>query len=137
MTEKHKAKSIRGISRNAWNEFETLRKCFNLNQGDTFGKLVEIATNHLSNSAKLGELSQQKRDEAAKQIAALDQAIKNLQFELLEQRSLFEVSTGAVEKRLIEITERSTRHSKKLKEVAAEVESLKPKSLVEKMGFRS
>ncbi|MFN3812398.1 MAG: hypothetical protein ACK4S6_17465 [Roseateles asaccharophilus] len=138
MTEKHRAKSIRGVSKKAWIEFEELRKYLNLTQGDTFGKVIEIAQKHVARVKTISEIQYDQVAELEEKFLRLNDMVKNLQAEFLEQRAFAENFANSTEARLVEVGERSNRHSKKLQMLVNEIEEIKqPKSLAKKMGFGS
>lgn len=136
MIEKHKAKTIRGISKKAWIEFEELRKYLKLNQGDTFEKVIEVAQKQIAGAKSISEIRYERVAELEEQVFNLDSMIQSLQSEFLKQRALAEEFVKDAEKRIEELNERTTRHSKKIQAINTEIDNIKkPKSLSQKMGI--
>jgi len=136
MTEKYKAKTIRGISKKAWIEFEELRKYLKLNQGDTFEKVVEVAQKQIASAKSINEIRREKVAELEEQVFNLDSMVHSLQSELLRQRELAEEFVKVVDKRYAEIKERADKHSKRIQAINVEIENIKkPKSLSQKIGL--
>lgn len=136
MIEKHKAKTIRGISKKAWIEFEELRKYLKLNQGDTFEKVIEVAQKQIAGAKSISEIRYERVAELEEQVFNLDSMIQSLQSEFLKQRTLAEEFAKDAEKRIEELNERASRHSKKIQVISTEIENIKkPKSLSQKIGL--
>ncbi|WP_024814986.1 hypothetical protein [Acidovorax sp. JHL-3] len=136
MIEKHKAKTIRGISKKAWIEFEELRKYLKLNQGDAFEKVIEVAQKQIAGAKSISEIRYERVAELEEQVFNLDSMVHSLQSELLKQRALAEEFVKVAEKRFEEIKERADKHSKRIQAINTEIENIKkPKSLTQKMGL--
>ena len=74
--------------------------------------------------------------ELEEQVFNLDSMIQSLQSEFLKQRALAEEFVKDAEKRIEELNERATRHSKKIQAINTEIDNIKkPKSLSQKMGI--
>lgn len=136
MTEKYKAKSIRGVTKKSWLEFDELRKYLNLSQGDTFAKVVEVAQKQIAGAKSISEIRFEKVAELEDQVFNLDSMVQALQSELLKQKVLAEEFARMADKRIEELAERTARHSKRLQSMVTEIDEIKqPKSIAKKMGF--